>query len=156
MVAGLLYLLFNKALFNGVSLFSPKKRSKTSVTIAKSEKHSNLPTETEQSIMYDIRFWKAAGERAAKTAAQAAILAILGSGMAGMADASVNAFTIDWLMVLGFAVGGAVLSVLTSVVSAPLGKNPGPSLADETLEPDPVVVEVAPAAPAKATARKKS
>jgi hypothetical protein len=90
--------------------------------------------------MYDKRFWIAAGERAAKTAAQAAVLAILGSGM--MSDAAVDAFTINWLMVLGFAVGGAILSALTSIGSAPLGVNPGPSLADETIEPDPILVEV--------------
>lgn len=91
-------------------------------------------------MLYDIRFWRAAGERAAKTAAQAAILAILGSGM--MSAEAVNAFEINWPVVLGFAIGGAVLSVLTSVVSANFGKNAGPSLADETIEPDPVIVEV--------------
>ncbi len=111
--------------------------------------------------MYDIRFWKAAGERSAKTAAQAAILAILGSGM--MSEEAVNAFSVNWLAVIGFALGGAILSVLTSLISAPLGKNTGPSLADETIEPDPVIVEVEVArpraavkkAPAKKTAPKK-
>jgi len=90
--------------------------------------------------MYDKRFWIAAGERAAKTAAQAAVLAILGSGM--LSEAAVDAFTVNWLMVLGFAIGGAILSALTSIASAPLGANPGPSLADETVEPDPILVEV--------------
>lgn len=103
-------------------------------------------------MLYDIRFWRAAGERAAKTAAQAAILAILGSGM--MSAEAVNAFEINWLVVLGFAVGGAVLSVLTSVVSANFGKNAGPSLADETIEPDPVIIEVE-AASSRTTARAK-
>ncbi len=101
--------------------------------------------------MYDIRFWKAAGERSAKTAAQAAILAILGSGM--MSEEAVNAFSVNWLAVIGFALGGAILSVLTSLISAPLGKNAGPSLADETIEPDPVIVEVEVARP-RAAAKK--
>jgi hypothetical protein len=90
--------------------------------------------------MFDRRFWIAASERAAKTAAQAAILAILGSGM--MSEAAVDAFSVNWLAVLSFAIGGAILSFLTSIVSTNFGPNPGPSLADETLEPDPVLVEV--------------
>lgn len=101
--------------------------------------------------MFDKRFWIAASERAAKTAAQAAILAILGSGM--MSEAAVDAFGVNWLAVLGFALGGAVLSYLTSIVSANFGKNPGPSLADETIEPDPIIVEVEVAKP-RAAAKK--
>lgn len=83
--------------------------------------------------MFSIKFWLAASERAAKTFAQAAVLAILGTGMMAASDVTVNAFTVDWLAVLGFAVGGAILSYLTSVISAPMGKNFGPSLADEEL-----------------------
>jgi|AntAceMinimDraft_12_1070368.scaffolds.fasta_scaffold08008_8 hypothetical protein len=83
--------------------------------------------------MFNKKFWIAASERAAKTFAQAAVLAILGTGMMAASDVTVNAFTVDWLTVLGFAVGGAVLSYLTSVISAPMGKNVGPSLADEEL-----------------------
>lgn len=83
--------------------------------------------------MFNKKFWIAASERAAKTFAQAAVLAILGTGMMAASDVTVNAFTVDWLTVLGFAVGGAVLSYLTSVISAPMGKNFGPSLADEEL-----------------------
>ena len=101
--------------------------------------------------MFDKRFWIAASERAAKTAAQAAILAILGS--AALTESAVNALGVDWLTVLGFALGGAVLSYLTSIVSANFGKNPGPSLADETIEPDPVIVEVE--VPAKKPAARK-
>jgi len=83
--------------------------------------------------MFNKKFWIAASERAAKTFAQAAVLAILGTGMMAASDVTVNAFTVDWLTVLGFAVGGAILSYLTSVISAPMGKNVGPSLADEEL-----------------------
>lgn len=92
--------------------------------------------------MFDSRFWIAASERAIKTFAQAAILAILGSGMMSASDPAVNAFTVDWLTVLGFGVGGAILSYLTSIISAPFGANPGPSLADETIEPGATILEV--------------
>lgn len=64
-------------------------------------------------------FWKASAERAAKTAGQSALLAI-------GAD-QVSAWSLDYLHVAGFAVGGALLSVLTSVASSKVG-NDGPSL----------------------------
>lgn len=54
-------------------------------------------------------FWVATGERAVKTAAQAAILT-LGADQ-------VNALTADWELVTGFAAGGFALSVLTSLAS---------------------------------------
>lgn len=76
-------------------------------------------------------FTLAALERALKTAAQAAILAIVGTG--SMEQASTNVFEINWIAVLGFTVGGFVLSYLTSVSSAQVGKWPGPSLADEAV-----------------------
>lgn len=66
-------------------------------------------------------FWQAAGERAAKSAAQAAILQLaIGEGF--------NAFDADWATAGGFALGGAALSVLTSVASAGIGDTSGPSL----------------------------
>lgn len=72
--------------------------------------------------MFNIAFWRDAGERAIKTAAQAVILGLaLGEGF--------NAFGFDWQLALGFALGGAILSLLTSVASAPFGNNSGsPSL----------------------------
>lgn len=54
-------------------------------------------------------FWVDACERAVKTAAQSAILAI-------GAD-QVNAVTVSWPEVGGFALGGAVLSLLTSLAT---------------------------------------
>ena len=75
----------------------------------------------------------AALERALKTAAQAAILAIIGTGMAATQDAQVNAFTVDWAAVGGFAIGGFVLSALFSIASNRFGKWEGPSLADEAV-----------------------
>jgi hypothetical protein len=48
-------------------------------------------------------------DKAAKTAAQAAVLSI------GVESAQVNALAVDWTLMLGMALGGAVLSVLTNV-----------------------------------------
>lgn len=48
-------------------------------------------------------------DKAAKTAAQAAVLSV------GVESAQVNALAVDWTLMLGMALGGAVLSVLTNV-----------------------------------------
>jgi hypothetical protein len=70
--------------------------------------------------LYTWRFWKDALERAVKTAAQSVLLGLgLGEGF--------NAFELDWLLALGFALGGAVLSILTSVASAGVGQTGSPS-----------------------------
>lgn len=63
-------------------------------------------------------FWTEASERAVKSAAQAAIL-VVGADQ-------VNVLQLDWPNVVGFAAGGAVLSLLTSVASA--SKDGSPSL----------------------------
>lgn len=84
--------------------------------------------------MYDLRFWKAAGERAIKTLAQT-LVALIGTSAVSIID-------LDWAQMLGVSLTATVLSILSSVASANIGKNPGPSLADETIEPDPVIVEV--------------
>ncbi len=64
--------------------------------------------------MWTIVFWKETADRGIKSAAQAVILGLgLGEGL--------NAFTVDWRLALGFALGGALLSLLTSVISAPFG-----------------------------------
>lgn len=58
--------------------------------------------------MFSKAFWVAAFERAVKTAAQSALLTI-------GAD-QVDAFNgVDWTDVVGMGVGGAVISVLTSL-----------------------------------------
>lgn len=84
--------------------------------------------------MFDQRFWIATAERAIKTFAQA-LIALIGTQM-------VNIISLDWPQMLGASATAALISVLTSLVSANFGPNPGPSLADETIEPDPVIVEV--------------
>lgn len=64
--------------------------------------------------MWTIAFWKETADRAIKSAAQAVILGLgFGEGL--------NAFTVDWKLAAGFALGGALLSLLTSVISSKFG-----------------------------------
>ena len=71
------------------------------------------------SIAYLTRdFWFASAERAVKTAAQSAIL-VIGADLVNF-----NATQADWGSVGGFALGGAVLSLLTSVASAATNGEP--------------------------------
>ena len=63
------------------------------------------------SRLFTRAFWADAAERAIKTAAQVAILAI-GQGV------TVDLFAADWRNVAGLALGGAVLSLLSSIASA--------------------------------------
>lgn len=64
-------------------------------------------------------FWLAAVERAVKTAAQTALVT-LGADR-------VDAFDADWRLVAGMALGGAVLSVLSSLASTQVGDPDDPS-----------------------------
>lgn len=80
--------------------------------------------------IYSLTFWKDAGERAAKSAAQAAVLALGGD--------VVNVWSVDLQTVAGLGLGGAVLSLLTSVASAGLA-NQGTASLTKAVEPvDPV------------------
>lgn len=74
-------------------------------------------------------FWIATGERAVKSFAQALILmwAVSDNGM-------FNIFKVELDEAMGSALGMAVLSVLTSLLSAGVG-NEGPSMANETVTP---------------------
>lgn len=74
--------------------------------------------------MFTASFWKAAAERAIKTAAQCAIVFLGGSQVA------LDLWTIDPRGLAGVAAGGAVLSLLTSVASEPFGPDEDPSLVD--------------------------
>ena len=94
-------------------------------------------------MLFDIEFWKAAGERALKTFVQTLV--------AGLGTAQVGILDMPWETALGLAASAAVLSLLTSVGSARLGSKVGPSLVGETTVPETVVVEV----PAKKPAAKK-
>jgi hypothetical protein len=70
--------------------------------------------------MFSKPFWVAATERAAKSAAQAAIIAFGGD--------VVNAWAIDVKEVGGIVLGAAILSYLTSIVSSNVGAPGTPSL----------------------------
>ena len=74
--------------------------------------------------MWTAEFWKAAAERAIKTAAQALLVLWM------VGDVQFNALTIDLKLAAGIAAGGALASVLTSLVSAavPVGPANSPSL----------------------------
>lgn len=62
--------------------------------------------------MFTKVFWRDATERSVSTAAQSALLA-LGQDVTG-----VDVFAADWRNVVGFALGGAVLSLLKTVAAA--------------------------------------
>lgn len=57
------------------------------------------------------RWWKAAGVRAIKTAAQFGVV-LIGSDM-------VNIVTLDWPYIVGCMASGAVVSLLTSLAGLP-------------------------------------
>lgn len=70
--------------------------------------------------MWSKAFWMDATERAVKTFAQV----ILALGVAGALDA----FEVDWMKVLGVALGAVILSYASSIVSAEIRKTPTASL----------------------------
>lgn len=63
--------------------------------------------------MFKRKFWPAAAERAIKTAAQV-LVAFLGADV-------VDAFSVDYGRAGGIAAGAAIVSLLTSIASAPAG-----------------------------------
>ncbi len=75
--------------------------------------------------MFTRSFWVQAGERAVKSAAQMVIVA-WGLDVAASTGA-VDAFALDWRLGLGAAAGGAILSLLTSLLSAGVGPSGTPS-----------------------------
>ena len=62
--------------------------------------------------MWTLDYWKDLAERALKTGAQAIVLGL------GLAE-GFDLFAMDWAAALGLFLGGAFLSVLTSLISAP-------------------------------------
>jgi len=71
-------------------------------------------------MMTSKHFWKATGERAVKTMAQAAVV-LLGADV-------VNVLTTDWGQLVAVSLGAGLLSVLTSVASAQVNHSDDPSL----------------------------
>lgn len=76
-----------------------------------------------KSIFLCSAFWVPTAERAVKTFAQSAILAI--------GAEQFNVISVDWLEIAGFGAGGLVLSLLTSVASAGYGPGDSPSLVED-------------------------
>lgn len=74
--------------------------------------------------LWTATFWKAALERAVKSAAQA----VLWTWVVG--DKIASLITFDWESSLWAAGGMFVFSVLTSIVSIPAGSSGGPSFGD--------------------------
>ncbi len=70
--------------------------------------------------MWTVNFWKQALERAAKSAVQAAVGTFVLDGF--------NVLTADWKVAAGAALGGAVLSLATSVITSGIGQPNDPSL----------------------------
>lgn len=66
-------------------------------------------------------------ERAAKTAAQVALLAF--------GTEKLNILHVDWTTVGGLAGGGFVLSILTSIASQPFGDKSSPSVLPVSASP---------------------
>lgn len=73
--------------------------------------------------MFTAKFWKSASERAIKSSAQA----LLGL----WALDGFNAIEADYALAGGVALGAAMLSVLTSIVSLSIGQPDSPSLVRE-------------------------
>ena len=71
--------------------------------------------------MFTRYFWTSALERAVKTAAQSVLLAV-------GADQGFDALTADWATIGGFALGGAVLSILSSMASTAVSDPESPSI----------------------------
>jgi len=68
--------------------------------------------------VYTIGFWREVSERAVKSAAQGILLAL------GASSATpVDLFSLDVKVLAGAGLGMAILSVLTSVATKPLGSD---------------------------------
>lgn len=78
--------------------------------------------------LFTLTFLIASTERAVKSACQGAVL-FLG------AEKAINALTFDWGSLVGFALGSAALSYLTSYATGALTDSPGPSAIGEKLDP---------------------
>jgi hypothetical protein len=76
--------------------------------------------------MFTLAFWKAATERAVKTAAQTLIL-LIGAGTVGIT-------ALNWPELLGLTATAALLSVLTSVASGAVDGNPSATNSETTTD----------------------
>lgn len=72
------------------------------------------------SLLTASGFWKLAAERAVKTVAQTAV-ALIGAE-------AFDIFVFDWSALFAVSAGAGILSILSSVASAPVGERQDPSL----------------------------
>lgn len=72
--------------------------------------------------MFTRKFWKAAAERAVKSAGQAELI-YFGGGL-------MTIWGVDWKAAAGVGLAGALLSALTSLASTRVGDDDSPSLVD--------------------------
>ncbi|MDR2975301.1 MAG: holin [Propionibacteriaceae bacterium] len=78
--------------------------------------------------MWTIEFWKAAGERAIKTAAQSAASALASAGVGTLIG-------LDWRAVASMSGFGALTSILTSIASGAVTGGDTSLTGAETLAP---------------------
>jgi hypothetical protein len=71
-----------------------------------------------------VGFWLSAGERALKTFAQVAVVAL------GLGEPGASVIGLDWQAGAGMAAAAALASLFTSVASAPAGPKGSPSLVE--------------------------
>ncbi len=76
--------------------------------------------------MFTRVFWRDTAERAVKTAAQTAVAYVSAAG-------ALDVLAVDWASGLSLAGGAAVLSVLTSLGSLPIGRNGTASLVPQVV-----------------------
>lgn len=77
-------------------------------------------------LMYSLNFWRnAILDRGAKSFAQALLLVFLG-------DSALNVINVNWPEALGLASTAALISVLTSIVSSPVGPEGSPSIVKDS------------------------
>ena len=74
--------------------------------------------------MFTLAFWRATAERAISTAAQSALL-ILGADQ-------INVVSVEWPVVVGFAAGGAALTVIKALAFGLKDGNPSAINAEVT------------------------
>lgn len=71
-------------------------------------------------------FWEGVGDRAARTAAQFATFNLALQVGPEALESGFNGLTVDFIAMAGWALGGALLSLLTSIaVPAKVGEQPG-------------------------------
>lgn len=88
--------------------------------------------------MFSTAFWKATAERALKSGAQFVVLTIAAGAVAGTGNGDaqiVNAFLLDWPVLGGVFLGGILISILTSLITAQVTDGNPSAVSAEVLSP---------------------